>query len=97
VVTETEYGTTTIPTNPLFPGQQYTIVSSPVVTEVTTTSTELRIYRIIFRAQTTYTTVTSTTVFPTMVTTYVSSTIPIQPTAFPPGLFPGSYPFAAFG
>nr|SVE74021.1 EOG090X017N [Daphnia barbata] len=99
VVTETEYGTATIaaPVNPLFPGQQYTIVSSPVVTEVTTTSTELRIYRIIFRAQTTYTTVTSTTVFPTMVTTYVSSTVPIQPTAFPAGLFPGSYPFAAFG
>jgi hypothetical protein len=67
------------------------------VTEVTTTSTELRIYRIIFRAQTTYTTVTSTTVFPTMVTTYVSSTVAIQPTAFPAGLFPGSYPYAAFG
>nr|CAG4650742.1 EOG090X017N [Simocephalus serrulatus]SVE94076.1 EOG090X017N [Simocephalus serrulatus] len=98
VVTETEYGTTTLaPVNPLFPQQQFTVVSSPVVTEVTTTSTELRIYRIIFRAQTTYTTVTSTTVFPTMVTTYVSSTIPIQPTAFPGGLFPGSYPFAAFG
>nr|CAG4639792.1 EOG090X017N [Daphnia pulex]SVE84707.1 EOG090X017N [Daphnia pulex] len=99
VVTETEYGTQTIaaPLNPLFPGQQYTIVSSPVVTEVTTTSTELRIYRIIFRAQTTYTTVTSTTVFPTMVTTYVSSTVAIQPTAFPAGLFPGSYPYAAFG
>ncbi|XP_057381160.1 uncharacterized protein LOC130703734 [Daphnia carinata] len=99
VVTETEYGTATIaaPVNPLFPGQQFTVVSSPVVTEVTTTSTELRIYRIIFRAQTTYTTVTSTTVFPTMVTTYVSSTVPIQPTAFPGGLFPGSYPFAAFG
>nr|CAG4649097.1 EOG090X017N [Scapholeberis mucronata]SVE93454.1 EOG090X017N [Scapholeberis mucronata] len=99
VVTETEYGTATIaaPVNPLFPQQQFTVVSSPVVTEVTTTSTELRIYRIIFRAQTTYTTVTSTTVFPTMVTTYVSSTVPIQPTAFPGGLFPGSYPFAAFG
>ena len=100
VVTETEYGTSTIAAqfNPLFPQQQqFTVVSSPVVTEVTTTSTELRIYRIIFRAQTTYTTVTSTTVFPTMVTTYVSSTIPIQPTAFPGGLFPGSYPFAAFG
>ena len=99
VVTETEYGTATIaaPVNPLFPQQQFTVVSSPVVTEVTTTSTELRIYRIIFRAQTTYTTVTSTTVFPTMVTSYVSSTVPIQPTAFPGGLFPGSYPFAAFG
>lgn len=72
------------------------MTSSPVVTEITTTSTELRIYRIIFRAQTTYTTVTSTTVFPTLVTTYVSSTIPIQPTAFPS--FPGAYnPFAAFG
>jgi hypothetical protein len=46
VVTETEYGTQTIaaPLNPLFPGQQYAIVSSPVVTEVTTTSTALRIY-----------------------------------------------------
>nr|CAG4643020.1 EOG090X017N [Ilyocryptus agilis] len=98
VVTETEYGTTTIPApaNPLFP-QQFTVVSSPVVTEITTTSTELRIYRIIFRAQTTYTTVTSTTVFPTVITSYVSSTIPIQPTAFPQGLFPGSYGFPAFG
>nr|CAG4638253.1 EOG090X017N [Cyclestheria hislopi] len=93
VVTETEFGTTTVslPTvaNPF---QQYTVVSTPVVTEIMTTSTELRIYRIIFRAQTTYTTVTSTTVVPTLVTTYVSSTIRIQPTAFP-GLFPGSFGF----
>lgn len=98
VVTETEYGTTTVPApvNPLFPQQQFTVVSSPVVTEVTTTSTELRIYRIIFRAQTTYTTVTSTSVFPTLVTTYVSSTVPIQPTAFP-NLFPGNFPYPSFG
>nr|CAG4641464.1 EOG090X017N [Eurycercus lamellatus] len=97
VITETEYGTTTLPAqvNPF--QQQFTVMSSPVVTEVTTTSTELRIYRIIFRAQTTYTTVTSTTVFPTLVTTYVSTTIPIQPTAFPQGLFPGSYGFPNFG
>ena len=93
VVTETEYGTTTVAANPLnqlFP-QQFTVVSTPVVTEITTTSTELRIYRIIFRAQTTYTTVTSTSVFPTIVTTYVSNTIPIQPTAYPQGIFPGSF------
>ena len=84
VVTETEYGTTTLNLPSVNPfGQQFTVVSSPVVTDIMTTSTELRIYRIIFRAQTTYTTVTSTTVFPTQVTTYVSSTIPIQPTAFP--------------
>ena len=93
VVTETEYGSTTVAANPLnqlFP-QQFTVVSTPVVTEITTTSTELRIYRIIFRAQTTYTTVTSTSVFPTIVTTYVTNTIPIQPTAFPQGIYPGSF------
>nr|CAG4646043.1 EOG090X017N [Macrothrix elegans] len=102
VVTETEYGTTTLPPtpiNPLFPAiqPQYTVVSTPLVTEITTTSTELRIYRIIFRAQTTYTTVTSTSVFPTIVTTYVTSTVPIQPTAFPQALFPGSFGFPNFG
>lgn len=91
VVTETEYGTTT-----LNPFQQFTVVSSPVVTEITTTSTELRVYRIIFRAQTTFTTVTSTSVFPTVVTSYVSSTVPIQPTAFP-GLYPGNFGYPAFG
>lgn len=91
VVTETEYGTTT-----LNPFQQFTVVSSPVVTEITTTSTELRVYRIIFRAQTTFTTVTSTSVFPTVVTTYVSSTVPIQPTAFP-GLYSGNFGYPAFG
>nr|CAG4644572.1 EOG090X017N [Leptodora kindtii] len=65
VVTETEYGTTTVSLATINPFQQFTVVSSPVVTDTVTTSTELRIYRIIFRAQTTYTTVTSTTVFPT--------------------------------
>jgi len=91
-VTETEYGTTTLNANPLF-GQQFTVVSSPVVSEVTTTSTQLRVYRIIFRAQTTFTTVTSVTVFPTTVTSFVSSTVPVQPTHFPGSLF--GYP--AFG
>ncbi len=83
-VTETEYGTTTVnlPSMNAY-GQQISLVTSPVVTESMTTSTELRIYRIIFRAQTTYTTVTSTHVFPTEVTSYVTSTMTIQPTAFP--------------
>lgn len=96
VVTETEYGTTTVSLATINPFQQFTVVSSPVVTDTVTTSTELRIYRIIFRAQTTYTTVTSTTVFPTQVTTYVSSTVPVQPTAYQ-GLFPGSFGFPGFG
>nr|CAG4640634.1 EOG090X017N [Eulimnadia texana] len=68
VVTETEYGTSVSVPTAVNPFQQYTVTSSPVTTEIMTTSTELRVYRIIFRAQTTFTTVTSTTVYPTVVT-----------------------------
>jgi len=95
-VQSAEYGTTTPNSNPLF-GQQFSVVSSPVVTEVTTTTTQLRVYRIIFRAQTTFTTVTSTSIFPTTVTSYVSSTVAVQPTHFPTGLFPPNFGYPAFG
>nr|CAG4643725.1 EOG090X017N [Lepidurus arcticus] len=51
-VTDMELGTTTL-SGLANPFQQYTITSSPVTTEIMTTSTELKVYRIIFRAQTT--------------------------------------------
>lgn len=105
--TEFEYGTSTLPAlpvppvpqiNPLFPQQpQFTVTSTPVVTQTFVTETDSKILKLTFGAKTAYTTILSTRVTPTLLTTYLTSSVPVQATvpAFP-GYFPapyGGFPF----
>lgn len=106
-VTKTEYeiGTSSLPAlplqqiqqiNPLFPQQQYSLTSTPVVVNTEVLATDSHILKLTFGAKTLYTTLFTTKLVPTMVTSYVTSSIPVQPTAA--GGFPGYYPspFAPF-
>ena len=100
--TEYEYGTSTLPAlpvqpvnplNPLFPQQQFAVTSTPVVTQTVVTETESKVLKLTFGAKTAYTTLLSTRVVPTVLTTYVTQSIPVQPTAPAfPGYFPAPYP-----
>lgn len=87
------------PLNPLFPPQvpqQFTVTSAPVVTQTIVTQTDSRILKLTFGAKTAYTTILSSRVVPTLLTTFVTTSIPVQPTAAFPGYFPapyGSFPF----
>lgn len=102
-VTKTEYeiGTSSLPAlplqplNPLFPQQQYQLTSTPVVVNTEVTATESKVLKLTFGAKTVFTTLFNTKVVPTAVTSYVTQSIPIQPSAAGfPGYFPG--PFAPF-
>lgn len=108
--TEFEYGTSTlpglpvqpnplIPQNPLFPVQpQFTVTSTPVVTQTLVTETDSKVLKLTFGAKTAYTTILSTRVVPTVLTTYLTASIPVQPTAAFPGFFPPPYaPFPYVG
>jgi len=103
--TEYEYGTSTLPAlpvppvnqlNPLFPQQQhqqFAITSTPVVTQTVVTETNSKILKLTFGAKTAYTTLLSTKVVPTVLTTYITASIPVQPSAPAfPGYFPAPYP-----
>ncbi|XP_063227922.1 uncharacterized protein LOC134533986 [Bacillus rossius redtenbacheri] len=101
--TEYEYGTSTLPVlpglaNPLFPAapqqqQQLVVTSTPVVTQTVVTATDSKVLKLTFGAKTAYTTIFSTKVVPTVITTYVTTSIPVQPTAPAfPGYFPAPYP-----
>ncbi|GAB0086900.1 uncharacterized protein DMENIID0001_011120 [Sergentomyia squamirostris] len=103
--TEYEYETTTlqpslpippVPMNPLFPPQpQFQITSAPIVTNTIVTLTDSKVLKLTFGAKTAYTTLFSTHVTPTVVTTFVTTSIPIQQpngAAFPGGYFPAPYP-----
>lgn len=102
--TSYEYGTSTIapiipqqqvPQVPqlqqLYPQQQpqFTVTSAPLVTQTIATVSESRVLKLTFGAKTAYTTLFSTRVVPTEITTYVTSTVPLQPTV---QAFPGYYP-----
>ncbi|KAG6451687.1 uncharacterized protein LOC115444591 isoform X2 [Manduca sexta] len=102
-VTKTEYeiGTSSLPAlplqpiNPLFPQQQFTVTSTPVVMNTEVTATDSQILKLTFGAKTVYTTLFTTKVVPTVLTSYVTSSIPVQPSAAGyPGYFPP--PFAPF-
>ncbi|XP_072942257.1 uncharacterized protein [Epargyreus clarus] len=103
-ITKTEYelGTSSLPAlplqpiNPLFPQQQFTVTSTPVVMNTEVTATDSQILKLTFGAKTVYTTLFTTKVVPTILTSYVTSSIPVQPSAAPgfPGYFPA--PFAPF-
>lgn len=102
--TEYEYGTSTLPAlpvppvnqlNPIFPQQQhqFALTSTPVVTQTVVTETDSKVLKLTFGAKTAYTTLLSTKVVPTVLTTYVTGSVPLQPSAPAfPGYFPAPYP-----
>ncbi|XP_045492084.1 uncharacterized protein LOC123691635 isoform X1 [Colias croceus] len=96
--TEFEVGTSSLPAlplNPLFPQQQFTVTSTPVVLNTEITATNSQVLKLTFGAKTVYTTLFSTAVVPTVLTSYVTSSVPIQASAAGfPGYFPP--PFAPF-
>lgn len=102
--TEYEIGTSVLPQipqlpipppqiNPLFQQpQQFQITTAPIVTQTTVTETQSKVLKLTFGAKTAYTTLFSTNVVPTILTTYVTQSLPIvQPTAAYPGYFPAPY------
>lgn len=82
--------------NPLFPqppAAQYSVTSTPVVTQTIVTQIESKVLKLTFGAKTAYTTITSTRVVPTVLTTFVTASVPVvQQTAAFPGYFPGAFP-----
>ncbi|XP_053685724.1 uncharacterized protein LOC128735254 [Sabethes cyaneus] len=107
-ITKTNYEvvTTTLPSLPIppipqlnpFQQPQVALQSTPVVTQTVVTETNSKVLKLTFGAKTAYTTLYSTTVVPTQLTTYVTQSVPIQPTAAFPGYFPAPYaPFPYVG
>nr|CAD7426752.1 unnamed protein product [Timema monikensis] len=106
--TEYEYGTSTLPAQPvpqvnqlfpqqqqqqqLFPQQQQQLIltSTPIVTQTLVTETSSKVLKLTFGAKTS---LFSTKVIPTLLTTYLTTSVPVQPTAPSfPGYFPAPYP-----
>lgn len=87
------------PINPLFPQQpQFQITTAPIVTQTIVTQTNSKVLKLTFGAKTAYTTLFSTTVVPTVLTTFLTHSIQIQQTAAFPGYFPAPYaPFPYVG
>lgn len=73
---------------------QFQIQSTPVVQQQIVTQTDSKVLKLTFGARTAYTTLYNTRVVPTMVTSFVTQSIAVQPSAYPafPG-FPGYPPF----
>lgn len=113
VVEKTDFiiDTTTIPVpQPILPPstinpfllpipQQFQTITSPVIQQTIVTQTESKVLKLTFGAKTAYTTLYSTQVVPTIQTMYVTTSVPVQPTANPfQGFFPQPYnPFAYLG
>lgn len=100
--TEFEYVTNTLPIlqpsvyNPLFPQPSFQIATTPIVTQTMITETNSKVLKLTFGAKTSYTTLFSTKVTPTVLTTYLTQSIPVQATASFPGFFnPAPYGFNA--
>ncbi len=74
--------------------QQFQITTAPIVTQTMLTQTQSKILKLTFGAKTAYTTIFSTTVVPTILTTFVTQSVAVQPTAAFPGYFPA--PFAQY-
>ena len=93
-VTDYKYTTTTLPPslsslppvptnlppiNPLGLAPSFTTVTSPVTHSTVVTETETQEYKIIFRARPITTTVLSTKVVSTVLTSFVTQTLPVPP------------------
>jgi hypothetical protein len=78
--------------------QQFQIQSTPVVQQQIVTQTDSKVLKLTFGARTAYTTLYNTRVVPTVVTSYVTQSFPVQPSAAYPGYFPAPYqPFPFVG
>ncbi|XP_053965148.1 mucin-2 [Anastrepha ludens] len=77
----------------LLPLQQFQTITSSIVHETIATQTNSKVLKLTFGARTAYTTIFSSEVVPTRATSYIITSIPVQPTppAFP-GYFPPPYP-----
>lgn len=77
----------------LLPLQQFQTITSSIVHETIATQTNSKVLKLTFGARTAYTTIYSSEVVPTRATSYITTSIPVQPTppAFP-GYFPPPYP-----
>jgi hypothetical protein len=84
---------------PLFPPAhpQFTVTSAPIVQQTIATISDSRVLKLTFGAKTAYTTLFSTRLVPTERTTYVTSTIALQPQvpSFP-GFFPPAVGYAGY-
>lgn len=108
-VTRTEYEleTSALPLPPQIPQipqipqllqPQIQITSTPVVTNAMVTQTNSKVLKLTFGAKTAYTTLFSTQVVPTLLTTYITNSVPVQPTAAAfPGYFPAPYGYPYVG
>lgn len=101
--TEYEIGTSSLPAlpmqplNPLFP-QQFQLTSTPVVINTQVLATESQVLKLTFGAKTVYTTLFSTKLVPTALTSYVTSSVAVQPSAAFQGFFPQQFaPFPYVG
>lgn len=74
---------------------QYQLTTAPIVTQTMVTEVKSKILKLTFGAKTAYTTLFSTAVVPTLLTTYITQSVQVQPTAAAfPGFFPA--PFAPY-
>lgn len=108
-VTKTEYelGTSSLPAlplhqqiNPLYPQQQFSLISTPVVVNTEVVATESQVLKLTFGAKAVHTTLYTTKLVPTVVTSWVTSSVLVQPSAAQgfPGYYPGPFnPFPYVG
>lgn len=80
--------------NPFGPQPSFQIVTTPVVTQTEVTQTESQVLKLTFGAKVSETTLYTTKVKPTIITTYLTNSIPLSPTVAP---FNGFFNPAAFG
>lgn len=83
--------------NPLFPQQQpqYVVTASPIIQNTVITETNSKVLKLTFGAKTAYTTIYSTKLVPTIVTSYLTTSVPVQATTFP-NFFPAPFPAFPF-
>ena len=74
-----QQGVPNLPALPLLPS--YTVVSSPVTRDTVITETQTEEFRITFRNQETFTTITSTKLVSTQITSFVTQTQTVNPLA----------------
>lgn len=84
---------------PLLQQQQFQITSAPIVTQTMITEVQSKVLKLTFGAKTAYTTLFSTAIVPTILTTYITQSVPVPATAAAfPGYFPAPYaPFPFVG